>query len=64
MIAAGVWHLRRAALGESVGVSAEQWAGIMVGAAVIVVSFSMDLRNLMKGGMPQPLKWACSRPGS
>jgi hypothetical protein len=58
MVLAGVWHLRRDAHGDPVGISTAQWVGILVGAAVIVISFAMDYRNLMKGGMPNPFNWA------
>jgi hypothetical protein len=58
MIAAGVWHLRRDAQGDPVGISSAQWAGIMIGATVIVISFAMDYRNLMKGGTPNPFSWS------
>jgi hypothetical protein len=63
MIAAGAWHLRRDARGDSVGISKAQWVGIMISALVIVVSFSMDYRNLMKGGMPNPFNWAVFSAG-
>jgi hypothetical protein len=63
MIAAGVWHLRRDAQGDPVGISAGQWAGITIGAAVIVVSFAMDYRNLMAGGMPHPFSWSVFSAG-
>jgi hypothetical protein len=63
MIAAGVWHLRRAANGEPVGISTAQWAGIILGAVVIVISFAMDYRNLMAGGMPNPFSWSVFSTG-
>jgi hypothetical protein len=58
LIVAGVWHLRRReAHGEPVGISAAQWAGIVLGAVVIIISFMMDCRNLKAGGMPHPFNW-------
>jgi hypothetical protein len=57
MIAAGVWHLRCEAQDDPVHISAAQWAGIIVGAIVIVFSFAMDYRTLMAGGMPHPFNW-------
>jgi hypothetical protein len=63
MIAAGVWHLRQDGHGEPVGFSAVQWAGIMIGAAVIVTSFAMDYRNLMAGGTPHPFSWSVFSAG-
>jgi hypothetical protein len=63
MIAAGVWHLRRDAHNDPVGISAAHWMGIMIGAAVIVVSFAMDYRNLRAGGLPNPFNWAVFSSG-
>jgi hypothetical protein len=57
MILAGVWHLRRDALGDPVVISAAQWTGVLAGAMVIVISFAMDYENLMAGGMPRPFHW-------
>jgi hypothetical protein len=57
MIATGVWHLWRASHGETVSIGAAQWLGIVAGALVIVISFAMDYRNLMSGGMPNPFHW-------
>jgi hypothetical protein len=58
MIAAGLWHLRREASGERMRLGALHWLGIALGALVIVVSFTMDYRNIMAGGMPRPFNWA------
>jgi hypothetical protein len=52
MIAAGAWHLR-----SDVHLGAAHWAGIFAGAAVIIISFAMDYRNLMAGGMPHRFNW-------
>ena len=35
-----------------------QWVGIVLGAFVIVTSFTLDHRNIMAGGMPRPFNWA------
>jgi hypothetical protein len=53
MMAAGVWHLWREARGQKVSLAAWHWAGILLGAAVIVLSFTLDA-----GGMPRPFHWA------
>jgi hypothetical protein len=53
MIAAGVWHLRRG----TPRLGAWQWAGITLGAAVIVLSFTLDYGNILRGGMPNPFRW-------
>ena len=52
MIAAGVWHLR-----APVRIGAAYWTAILLGACIIVVSFAMDYRNMMAGGMPQRFNW-------
>jgi hypothetical protein len=52
MIGAGVWHLRR-----PVVLRAVNWAGITLGAIVIIVSFTLDYPNILRGGMPQPFHW-------
>jgi hypothetical protein len=57
MVAAGVWHLRREARGGPVHIRPRHWTGLLAGAVVIVVSFAMDYRNIMAGGMPHPVPW-------
>ena len=57
MIAAGVWQLRAQALGKAVRIGAAHWSGIMVGAAVIIISFAMDYRHIMAGGIPRQFNW-------
>jgi hypothetical protein len=57
MIAAGVWHLRAQAQGQPVRIGGAQWSGIITGASLIVISFAMDYRNIMAGGMPYPFNW-------
>jgi hypothetical protein len=57
MIAAGVWHLRAQAQGKAVRIGAAQWSGIMVGAVIAIISFAMDYRNIMAGGIPHQFNW-------
>ena len=57
MIAAGVWQLRAQAQGQPIRIGAAQWSGIMAGAVVIVISFAMDYRNIMAGGIPRQFSW-------
>lgn len=57
MIAAGTWHLRQEARGEPVPIGAAHWAGMIAGAGVVVVSFAMDYRYIMAGGMPRSFSW-------
>ena len=37
--------------------------GIMIGAAVIVISFAMDNRKIMAGGIPHPFNWSVFSAG-
>jgi len=53
MITAGVLHLRR-----PVTLRAWNWAGITLGALVIIVSFTLDYPHIMRGGMPGPFHWS------
>ncbi len=57
MIAAGVWQLRAQAQGQPIRIGGAQWSGIMAGAAIIVISFAMDYRNIMAGGIPRQFNW-------
>ena len=57
MIAAGIWHLRREASGKPVAIAPLQWLGIVVGAAILIVAFTLDSQNIRAGGMPQPFAW-------
>jgi hypothetical protein len=57
MITAGIWHLRRGAFGHSVRLAPYHWAGIVLGAAILIVSFTLDYRNVLSGGMPRPFHW-------
>src|SRR5262249_1203686 len=57
MIAGGIWHLRQEASGQCVQLGMSHWFGLVVGAFVIIVSFTLDYRNIMEGGMPRPFNW-------
>jgi len=57
MIVAGVWHLRREARAEPVRIGLAHWIGILGGAAVIILTFAMDYRNVMSAGLPRPFSW-------
>lgn len=57
MMAAGIWHLRCEARGQPVHIGLVQWAGIVLGAAILIVSFTLDYRNVLAGGMPHPFEW-------
>jgi len=58
MMAAGAWHLRSETSAAPVCLRARHWAGLILGAAVIVTSFAEDYRNIMAGGMPNPFDWS------
>jgi hypothetical protein len=57
MIAAGVWHLRSEARLKPIRIGRAHWTGIFGGASIIVISFAMDYRNMMAGGMPHQFSW-------
>ncbi|HJT88221.1 MAG TPA: hypothetical protein VJ732_10205 [Bryobacteraceae bacterium] len=57
MVIAGFWHLRREARGAPVRIGGRHWAGIVLGGAILIVSFTMDYPNLMAGGRPHPFHW-------
>jgi F0F1-type ATP synthase membrane subunit c/vacuolar-type H+-ATPase subunit K len=57
MITLGVWHLRNESHAENVHMMAYHWAGLLLGAVVIVASFVMDYRNIMAGKMPLSFRW-------
>ena len=63
MIATGAWQLRAQAQGRPIRISGAQWSGIVAGAAVIVISFAMDYRNIMAGGIPQQFNWSVFTAG-
>jgi hypothetical protein len=63
MIGAGAWHLHREARRRPVAIRPAEWTGILLGAAVIVISFAMDYRNLMAAGMPHPFHWGVFSAG-
>ena len=58
MAAAGVWHLTGA-----VHLNAVHWLGIVVGGALIIVSFTLDCRGILSGGMPPPFHWGVFTAG-
>jgi hypothetical protein len=58
MIAAAVFHLWARAQDKPVRIGAAHWRGILAGAFVIIVSFAMDYRHIMAGGMPHEFNWS------
>lgn len=57
MIVSGIWHFRREAIREPVHIAPSQWAGILAGAAILIISFTLDYRNLLAGGFPHRFAW-------
>jgi len=57
MITAGIWCLMREAAGRSLRMGRRNVLGVLLGALVIVLSFTLDYRNIMAGGMPHPFHW-------
>src|ERR1700686_266032 len=57
MIGTGVWHLWREASQNPVHLGRWNWAGIVVGAATIIMSFTLDYGNVAGGGMPRSFRW-------
>lgn len=57
MIAAGVWCLWRESIGRPLRITRWHLAGTLLGALVIIVSFTLDYRNILAGGSPLPFHW-------
>jgi len=57
MITGGIWCLRRETAGRPLQIGLRKTAGVLLGALVIVLSFTLDYRNIMAGGMPHPFHW-------
>jgi hypothetical protein len=57
MITAGIWCLWREAAGRPLRIGLGNAVGVLLGAVVIVLSFTLDYRNIMAGGMPHTFHW-------
>lgn len=57
MIAAGIWCLRREELRRPLKIGWWNVAGVLLGALVIILSFTLDSRSILSGGMPHPFHW-------
>lgn len=57
MIIAGMWCLWREAAGRPLRIRYWNIAGVLAGAFVIVVAFTLDNRNILAGGLPHPFHW-------
>jgi hypothetical protein len=57
MITAGIWCLWRESVNRPLRIGPSTVAGVLVGALVIFLSFTLDYRNVMAGGMPHSFHW-------
>lgn len=57
MIAGGIWCLEREAGGRPLRIGVRRASGVILGALVIILSFTLDCRNILAGGYPQPFHW-------
>jgi hypothetical protein len=57
MIAAGIWCLWHEAASRPLQIGVWNALGVLLGALVIVLSFTLDYRNIMAGGTPHPFHW-------
>ena len=63
MVLAGICHLRREATAHPVALGVGNWLCLFAGAAVIVMSFTLDHANVSAGGMPHPFHWTVFAAG-
>jgi len=63
MIMGGTWCLQRESAGRPMRIGFGNAAGIAVGALVVIVSFTLDYRNIMGGGLPRPFHWGVFSTG-
>ena len=57
MITGGIWCLWRESVGRPLRIGRWKALGVMLGALVIILSFTVDYRNIMAGGTPNPFHW-------
>jgi hypothetical protein len=63
MIAGGTWCLWRESRGAPLRVGGRHSAGVLFGAFIIIVSFTLDYRNILGGGTPRPFHWGVFAAG-
>jgi hypothetical protein len=63
MVLTGIWHLWRETTARPVLLGKRNWACLIIGAAVIIISFALDYANVSAGGMPRPFHWAVFAAG-
>src|SRR5579863_1281657 len=57
MITGGIWCLWREASGRPLRIGVWSSLGVLLGALVIILSFTLDYGNILAGGMPNPFHW-------
>ena len=57
MIAVGFVILGRSRAGRPVRFRRPHWLGVFAGAAILILAFTWDFRNIAAGGMPNPFNW-------
>jgi hypothetical protein len=57
MITGGIWCLWREAASRPLRIGVWNALGVVLGALVIVLSFTLDYPNIMAAGMPHPFHW-------
>ena len=57
MTTGGIWCLSREAAGKPLRIGGWNIFGVVLGALVIILSFTLDYRNITAGGMPHPFHW-------
>jgi hypothetical protein len=58
MIIGGVWCLWREGIGRPLRIRPWNAAGVLLGAMVIILSFTLDYGNIMAARMPNPFHWS------
>jgi hypothetical protein len=46
-----------AALCRPIVIEGRQWAGLILGGALVILSFTWDFRNVLAGNLPRPFAW-------
>lgn len=63
MVLAGIWQLRRETAAQPVRLGKGNWACLVIGAGIVIVSFTLDYANVSTGAMPHPFHWAVFEAG-
>lgn len=63
MVAGGIWCLRRDAAENPLRIGRWNTAGFLLGALIIIISFTLDYRNILAGGLPNPFHWGVFAAG-